>query len=83
MKTTVDLDDRLLTRAKDEARRRKTTLRRLIEDGLRVELSRRSIERKRYRMKDVSVGGPGGLQPGIDLSNWDQMLEIMYEGRGA
>lgn len=76
MKTTVDIDDRLLTRAKDEARRRKTTLRRLIEEGLRAELSRKP-KAKRYRMRDVSVGGEG-VQPGIDLSDRDQMLELIY-----
>ena len=81
MKTTVDIDDHLLTRAKDEARRRKTTLRRLIEEGLRGELSRKR-KTPRYRMKDVSVGA-GGVLPGVDLSNWDAMLAMLYEGRGA
>ena len=82
MKTTVDIDDHLLTRAKDAARKRKTTLRRLIEEGLRHELSQRP-KQKRFRLRDASFKGGGGLQPGVDLSNWDQILEILYEGRGA
>lgn len=38
MRTTLDLDDALLVRAKTEAARRRTTLTRLIERGLAREL---------------------------------------------
>ena len=79
MKTTVEIDDQLLTRAKEAARRRKTTLRRLIEQGLRHELSQKP-KAKPYRMKDVSVGG-GGLLPGVDLSDPDQFLRAAYGDR--
>ncbi len=82
MKTTVEIDDRLLASAKDEARRRKTTLRRLIEEGLRHELGRKPRART-YRMRDASVGRPNGLRPGVDLADWDRMLGIVYEGHGA
>ena len=81
MKTTVEIEDRLFERAKREALRRKTTLRRLIETGLRRELTR-PAKRKKCVFKDESVGGDG-LQPGIDLSNWAQIRDIIYEGRGA
>ena len=81
MKTTVEIEDHLFERAKTEARRRKVTLRRLVEQGLRHELSM-PAKRTRYRMKDVSVGGDG-LQPGIDFSNWEQIRDIVYEGHGA
>jgi hypothetical protein len=80
VKTTVDIDDHLLTRAKEAARKRKTTLRRLIEEGLRHELAQ-SPKQKRFRLRDASFKGGRGLQPGIDLSNPDQMLELMYGDR--
>ena len=82
MKTTVEIEDRLLTRAKDEARRRKTTLRRLIEEGLRFELKQKAT-RMKFRLRDAAFTGGGGLQPGVDLSNWDQIRGLVYEGHGA
>jgi hypothetical protein len=82
MKTTVEIEDHLFERAKDEARRRKTTLRRLIEEGLRHELKRPAKQQK-FKMRDGSFKGGGGLMPGIDFSNWDQIRDIIYEGHGS
>ena len=82
MKTTVEIEDRLFERAKREALRRKTTLRKLIERGLRHELGQ-PARKTEFRLRDASFKGGGGLQPGIDLSNWEQIRDIIYEGRGA
>lgn len=38
MRTTLDIDDELLTRAKEHAARKRTTLDRLIEEGLALRL---------------------------------------------
>lgn len=82
MKTTIEIRTDLLREAKEQARREKTTLRALVEAGLRQELRRRKGRRKPYRWKDASVGGEG-LQPGIDLRNWEQIRAMIYEGRGG
>ena len=81
MKTTVEIEDRLFARAKQEALRRKTTLRKLIERGLRHELGLPARKTK-FRLRDASFKGGGGLQPGVDLSNWEQMHELTYGDRG-
>ncbi len=81
MKTTFDLPAPLLEEAKALAARDGTTLRALVEEGLRVSLARRKKGR-RFRLRDGSVKG-NGLQPGVDLSNWDQIRSLIYEGRGG
>jgi len=35
-----------------------------------------------FKLKDASVVGQG-LQPGIRESDWEQIRDILYEGRGA
>ena len=81
MKTTVEIEDHLFERAKDEARRRRTTLRRLIEEGLRREL-KKPAKPKKFKLRDASFKRGGGLMPGIDFSNAEQMHELMYGDRG-
>ena len=78
MKTTVDIEDRLFERAKDEARRRRTTLRKLIEDGLRHAL-KQPAKQTSYRIRDVSVGGDG-LLPGVGPHNWFELSERVWTG---
>jgi hypothetical protein len=70
MKTTVDLPDDLLIRAKKRAAETRTPLRLLIERGLRRELaaSRGTGERRGAR-KIRWVTAPGGLPPGLDVSD--------------
>lgn len=71
MKTTVDLPDDLLIRAKKRAAETRTPLRVLIERGLRRELAS-AAEGKRGRgtpRKITWVTAPGGLPPGLDVSS--------------
>lgn len=81
MKTTVELSAPLLKEAKATAAREGTTLRVLLEEGLRESLARRRRGR-RFRLRDTSVGGKG-LRPGVDLTNWDQIRSVIYEGHGG
>ncbi len=81
MKTTVDLPDPLLTAAKDAAAREKTTLRSLIEEGLRLVLARRKA-RTRFLIRDASVDGQG-YQSGIREGDWTSLRDLIYEGRGS
>jgi hypothetical protein len=70
MKTTVDLPDELLIRAKKRSAETRTPLRVLIERGLRRELS--SIARgdvRRTPRKIKWIVAPGGLPPGLDVSD--------------
>lgn len=67
MRTTLDLDDTLLARAKAEAARQRTTLTRLIEEGLALRLAHDPSDgepRPPFRL-DVFRGGRG-FAPGVD-----------------
>jgi Arc/MetJ family transcription regulator len=80
MKTTIEISDPLLRRAKRIAARERTTVRALVEQGLRRELA----ERRRsggFRLRQVTFRGKG-LQPGLEYS-WERLGALAYEGRGG
>jgi hypothetical protein len=81
MKTTVEIPDPLAEEAKAVARREKTTLRALIEAGLRQVLRDRR-RRARFQLRDASFGGRG-LQPEFRDGDWQRIREAAYEGRGG
>ena len=71
----------MLEEAKRLAAREGTTLRALIEEGLRRILA----ERKRtgaFRLRKATFKGDG-LQPAVAGSSWDRLREMAYEGRGG
>jgi hypothetical protein len=81
MKTTVEIADPLLEEARRLAARERTTLRALIEEGLR----RIVAERKRpgvFRLRKATFKGEG-LQPAVAGSSWDRLREMACEGRGG
>lgn len=80
VKTTVEIPDVLLEEAKRVASRESTTLRELIEEGLRRSLDERR-KRTRFHLRRASFRGRG-LHPGVS-PEWDQLREIVYEGRGG
>lgn len=81
MKTTIDIADSLLLRAKQAAAADGITLRELVEDGLRRVLDERG-KRGAFRLRRVSFGGRG-LRPEIDEGSWERVRDLAYEGRGA
>ena len=76
MKTTLDIDDELLTRAKRRAKRTGRPLRALVEDGLRQTLSA-GTDVPRYRLPDLSVGDPGGRDP-LESYSWQDLRDLIY-----
>lgn len=79
MKTTVDISDALLERAKRHARRSGKSLRTLIEDGLRRVLSDPPAALA-YRLADRSVGVRGAPNP-LEERTWDELRAEIYAGR--
>ena len=76
MKTTIEISDAILERAKALAAREGTTVRALVEDGLRQVLrSRRAAE---FRLRDASVGG-NGLTPEFQNAGWEHIRQALYE----
>lgn len=74
MKTTIELPDELLIAAKRRAAETRTTLRRILERGLRRELEASAGERATKRAIRW-VTAKGGLPPGLDLSDRAAMQE--------
>jgi hypothetical protein len=64
MKTTVEIADELLGAARTAAAQERTTLRALIEEGLRAVLQRRRQRRKAFRLRDASFHGDGVQRAG-------------------
>lgn len=81
MKTTIDIATPLLEQAKAVAAEEGTTLKRLVEEGLRLALERHA-EGPHFVLRDASFEG-GGVQPGVDLTQWDQLRDAIYRGRGT
>ncbi len=73
MKTTVDLSDALLIAAKKRAAEDRTTLRAILERGLRRELNRPRGRVRRPAPKIHWVTVEGGLPEGADVSDRARM----------
>ncbi len=82
MKTTVEIADDLLREARERARGDGTTLRALLEEGLREVLRRRGKARGPFRLKMVTFRGKG-LRPGLRPGDWERMRSLMYEDHGG
>ena len=81
MKTTVEISDALLEAAKAEAAQRSTTLRSLLEEGLRRVLDEAAAPRG-FALPDASVSGRG-LDPDVHEGSWAAVRALIYEGRGG
>jgi hypothetical protein len=82
MKTTVEIADGLLDEARRVANREGTTVRALIEEGLRAALHRRRREGEAFRLRLVTFRGDG-LQPFAQEGGWERLRDLAYDGRGA
>lgn len=80
MKTTIDIANDLSIRARELAAKRGTTLRAVVEEGLRMALAEDRGEMQ-YRLPDKSVRGRG-LHREFQTKPWSDILEASYGGRG-
>ena len=76
MRTTIQIDDDLLTDAKLFATPSGTTLTAVIEDALRAALARSHASPERRQVKVTTVAG-NGPQPGVDLDDSAALLGHM------
>jgi hypothetical protein len=65
MKTTIEIADALLADAKRVARKEGSTVRALVEEGLRRALDDRKSKQRPFKLRLVTVKGKG-LRPGVD-----------------
>lgn len=70
MKTTLDINDELLIRAKALSARERKSLTLLIEEGLRLRLRRGAVATRKATAAIAIYRGKGGLVKGVNpLSN--------------
>ena len=81
MKTTVVISDPLFRAAKRLAAAEQTTVRSLIEEGLRSVVEQRR-QQEGFRLRRATFRGKG-LRPEVREGSWQQIRDMIYEGRGA
>ena len=83
MKTTIHIPDSLFNEARKVAAQEKTTLKALVEEGLRKVVAEHQDRRPEgFKLRQAAFKGPG-LQPHVAGVTWDQILDLSYEGRGG
>ena len=76
MKTTIEIADPLLRKAKQRAARDGTTLRSLVEQGLENVLAE-PTKTKPYKLEIIPFKGEG-LTDEFKNATWDDYLEAIY-----
>lgn len=80
MKTTIELPDDLLVRGKAVARRENSSLKALIEEGLRLALRART--RKRGAPFAVQPFKGDGMSAEFTGAGWEKIRDEIYRDRG-
>ena len=81
MKTTVHIPDTLLDEARKIASLERTTIKALIEEGLRRTIDNRK-RKSVFRLRKATFKG-NGLQPDAAGASWEKIREMSYGGRGG
>lgn len=80
MKTTLNLNDRVLQKAKRRAAREGITLTRLVEDALRARLAPSTKASGAFRLKLHTVRGDS--PPTVDFCDRNALYDLMDNARG-
>ncbi|MEO8132890.1 MAG: DUF6364 family protein [Betaproteobacteria bacterium] len=75
MKTTLDINDTILANAKALAAQERTSLTRLIEEGLQLRLRSTQIPTTRVKRRIPVFKGRGGLVAGVNPNSNKAMLD--------
>jgi len=78
MRTTLDIDDRLLAAARRVAAEKGTTLTAFVEHALAASLTQRAAADAPYRLQWKTHRGR--TLPGVDVADRDRLFEMM-DGR--
>jgi hypothetical protein len=81
MKTTVEIPQTLLDEARKLASHEGTTLRALVEEGLRRIIAERR-HAGAFRLRQATFKGTG-LQAGVAGVPWERIRDMAYEGHGG
>ena len=81
MKTTIEISDPLFEAARKLAAKEHTSMRNLVEQGLRHVISEYKSDEP-FHLRKASYKGKG-LRPELHDTGWDALRELAYEDRGA
>ena len=81
VKTTIEISDSILAKAKELARDQNVTLRSLAEEGLKKVIEERS-SRAPCGISPVTFRGKG-LSPEFQSATWERIRDAAYEGHGT
>jgi len=81
MKTTIDISDPLFVAAQAAAQERGTTLRALVELGLRQVLQQPVKGPRAFKLRSASFRGRG-LTKEAEALGWDEIRELAHGARG-
>lgn len=76
VRTTVNIDDRLLRQAKLEAARSNRSLGDVVDDALRLLLAPAGRRRTAAQL-DLPIFGGSGLRPGVDLEDKEGLAALL------
>ena len=81
MKTTIEIHDGLLIRAKQLTKETHRPLRAVVEEGLRLVLDR-PRPTTAYELPDLRQADPGANDP-LERYSWPELRELIYGDPGA
>lgn len=81
MKTTVEIADTLHEEARKVAASENSSIRALIEEGLRKVIDERKT-RSGFRLRRATFKG-NGLQSALAGASWEKIRDLAYESRGG
>jgi Arc/MetJ family transcription regulator len=81
MKTTIEIQDDLMKAAKALARKHGTTLKSIVERGIRTTLKEEQ-QSSLYELADKSVKG-NGLQADFRQATWTDLRDAAYKEHGS
>jgi hypothetical protein len=81
LKTTIEIADPLFEQARAVADREGTTLRALVEEGLRKVLGEKTAA-KPFRLRDCSFRGGRGLSSEFAAGGWARIRRAIYGDDG-
>ena len=77
MKTTVEIADSLLEEAKAVAAEQGTTVRALVESGLRWRVAEHRSHYGVFKLRDEAFDGEG-IAPELRAASWDRIRDLAY-----
>lgn len=82
MKTTVIISDSLAEDIRKLAHEEHTTLKALVEEGLRLIINEHK-DHSAFRLRKDKTFKGNGLQPHLAGASWERIRDTAYEGRGG